>query len=124
MTLATDIPGDATEGQPIKFTVNDAIPGSNGIVIAKGATVTGEIFEAAKKKFLGIGGKMQYRLIQVTAVDGKKLNVRATPSKSQEGVSRRQVENPGQKHTKEIAAFAGSDYIAYIDGDQTVSVKK
>jgi hypothetical protein len=34
------------------------------------------------------------------------------------------VEGVNQKHTKELAAEAGAEYIAYIDGDQTVSVKK
>lgn len=121
LTLAADIPADADEGAAIRFTVTDAVAGSAGIVIAKGAPVTGQIVEAAKKKFLGIGGKMQYKLMQVTAVDGKKLNIRATPSK---GDGRHAVENSTEKHTKEVAAFAGADYIGYMDGDQTVAVKK
>jgi serine/threonine-protein kinase len=125
LALSADIPGDATEGQAIRFTVVDPIRGSNGIVIGKGAVVTGEIVDASKKKFLGIGGgKMQYRLTGVTAVDGHKLNIRATPSVPQDGFAKRSVENPNQKHTKEVAAFAGAEYIGYIDGDQTVQVKK
>jgi len=124
MTLGADIPADAPEDTPLRFTVSAAVHTNEGTVIAKGATVTGQIVEAAKKKFLGIGGKMQYRLLQVDAADGTKLNIRATPSKGQEGPARRQVENPNQKHTKEAIAVAGSEYIGYIDGDQTVSVKK
>jgi hypothetical protein len=124
MTLSADIPVDATEGTPLRFTVSAVVHTPDGIVIAKGAVVTGQIVDAAKKKFLGIGGKMQYRLLQVDAVDGTKLTIRATPSKGQEGPARRQVENPNQKHTKESIAIAGSDYIGYIDGDQTVSIKK
>ena len=124
MTLGADIPADAPEDTPLRFTVSAAVRTSEGTVIAKGAVATGQIVEAAKKKFLGIGGKMQYRLMQVDAVDGTKLNIRATPSKGQEGPARRQVENPNQKHTKEAIAMAGAQYIGYIDGDQTVSVKK
>jgi hypothetical protein len=124
LSLGADIPIDAPEGTPLRFTVTAPVHGTDGIVIAKGATVTGEIVEAAKKKFLGMGGKMQYRLTQVEAVDGTKLNLRATPGKAQDGAARRQVENPNQKHTKESIAMAGSEYIGYIDGDQTVSVKK
>jgi hypothetical protein len=124
MTLAADIPADAPEDTALRFTVSAAVHTNEGTVIAKGATVTGQIVEAAKKKFLGIGGKMQYRLLQVDAADGTKLNIRATPSKGQDGPSRRQVENPNQKHTKEAIAMADSQYIGYIDGDQTVSVKK
>lgn len=106
------------------LTVAQPVRTNEGVVIAKGAVVTAEIVEAAKKKFLGIGGKMQYRLIQVDAADGHKLSIRATPSKSADGVARRPVENPSQKHTKETAAVAGAEYIGYIDGDQTVAVKK
>ena len=124
LELGADIPIDAPEDTPLRFTVSAPVHTNDGVVIAKGAVVTGQIVEASKKKFLGIGGKMQYRLIQVDAADGTKLNIRATPSKGQEGPARRQVENPNQKHTKEAIAVAGSQYIGYIDGDQTVSVKK
>ncbi len=124
LSLSADIPVDAPEETPLRFTVSAGVHTSDGLVIAKGAVVTGQIVEAAKKKFLGIGGKMQYRLLQVEAADGTKLNIRATPSKSQDGPARRQVENSNQKHTKESIAIAGAEYIGYIDGDQTVSVKK
>jgi Protein kinase domain len=124
LSLQADIPADVPEGTGFRFTVLAPVRTAEGVVINKGATVTAEIVEAAKKKFLGIGGKMTYRLIQVDAADGHKLNIRATPSKSTEGPPRRPVENPNQKHTKETAAVAGAEYIGYIDGDQTVAVKK
>ena len=124
LTLSADIPADAPEGTPLRFTVAAPVRAGEGILVAKGAVVTGQIVEAAKKKFLGIGGKMQYQLNQVGGADGHKLGMRATPGKPQEGVARRQVENPNQKHSKEIAAEAGAEYIGYIDGDQTVSLKK
>jgi hypothetical protein len=122
MNLTADVAADAPEGTPLKFTVSAPVRTSDGLVIATGATVTGEVVEAAKKKLFG--GKMQYRLMQVTAVDGTKLNVRATPAKSKEGPARRQMENPNQKHTHETVAMAGAEYIGYLEGDQTVSVKK
>jgi hypothetical protein len=120
--LAADIPNDVQEGAPLRFTVADAIRVNDALVITKGAEVTGEIVEAAKKRFIG-GSKATYRLIIMDGADGRKLNVRATPARSSEG-SRRPVENPNQKHTKDVAADAGTEYIAYIDGNQTVSAKK
>jgi hypothetical protein len=123
MTLNADVAADALEGTPLKFTVSSPVRTADGVVIAKGAVVTGEIVEAAKKKVFGTG-KMQYRLTQADAADGTKLNVRATPAKSKEGPARRQMENPNQKHTHEIVAMAGAEYIGYVEGDQTVSVKK
>jgi hypothetical protein len=124
LSLAADIPADISEGQVIHFTVTVPVQGSGGaVVIVKGAAATGEIVEAAKKKFLGTS-KAQYRMVQVIAVDGHNLNLRATPTASPEGPPRRPVENAGQRHTKDTTAFAGSAYIGYVDGDQTVSVKK
>jgi serine/threonine protein kinase len=123
MTLNADVAADTAEGTPLKFTVSSPVRTADGVVIAKGAVVTGEIVEAAKKKVFGTG-KMQYKLIQVDAADGTKLNIRATPAKSKEGPARRQMENPNQKHTRETVAIAGSEYIGYLEGDQSVSVKK
>jgi hypothetical protein len=93
-------------------------------VIPKGNVVTGSIVEAAgKKKLFGMGGgKPTYRLMQVDAGDGHKLNVRSTPGKHGDGPAQRPVELAGKKPPKDIAATAGSEYIAYIDGEQTVSV--
>jgi serine/threonine protein kinase len=121
--LAADVPADVQEGQPLRFTVADAIRVEDGLVIAKGATVTGEVVEGAKKRFIGTS-KATYRLTQVDAIDGRKLNVRATPGKGTDGAARRPLENPNQRHSKDVAAEAGTEYIAYVDGIQTVSARK
>jgi hypothetical protein len=34
------------------------------------------------------------------------------------------LENPNQRHSKDVAAEAGTEYIAYVDGIQTVSARK
>jgi len=124
--LAADIPADAAEGEPIRFTAADDVRAGDYIVIHKGAVVMGAIVDAAgKKKFLGMGGKqMTFRLLQVDAADGRKLEVRCIPSKRADGPPVRPVENPNQKHTKEVAAEGGAEYLAYVNGDQTVSVHK
>ena len=95
------------------------------IIIAKGATVTGTVVDTGgKKKFLGIGGgKVTFKLQQVDAVDGRKLNVRAAPGKRAD-MATRPFEIAGKKPPKELAAAEGSEYIAYVDGEQTVSIRK
>lgn len=123
--LAEDVPVDAEEGRPLRFTVVDGLKVGDVVVVAKGATVTGSILEAAgKKKIFGMGGKMTFRLLQVDAIDGKKLTVRAEPSKGKDGPAKRPIDSGAKGKTKEIAAAAGSVYVAYIDGDQSVSVHK
>jgi len=123
--LAEDVPTDAEEGRALHFTVVDGLKIGDAVVIAKGAAVTGSIVEAAgKKKVFGLGSKMTFRLVQVEAVDGKKLNIRAEPSRGKDGPAKRPIEAGAKGKSKETAAAAGSQYVAYIEGDQTVSVHK
>ncbi len=122
--LAEDVPVDAEEGRTLRFTVVDGLKVGDAVVIAKGATVIGSIVEAGKKKVFGIGGKMTFRLAQVDAVDGKKLTIRAEPSKGKDGPAKRPIDSGAKGKTKEIAAAAGSQYVGYIEGDQTVTVRK
>lgn len=126
MNLAEDVPADAPEGQAIRFTVGDGLQVGDKIVIAKGATVTGEVMgETGKKKFLGIGGrKLTFRLSQAEAVDGRKLTVRASAGKSEDGPTIRSFDTGKGSKPKGIAALHGTVYIGYIDGDQMVAVRK
>jgi len=121
IVLTADIPADVDPGTPIRFTVADDYRVNGAVVIAKGASVTGTIATVEKKKFLGMGGKMTLRLSQVEAVDGHKLSVRATSGRGQ---SERNVENPSHPHSKDVIASAGTQYMAYVNGDQQVAVKK
>jgi hypothetical protein len=123
--LAEDVPADAEEGRALRFTVVDGLKVGENVVIAKGATVTGSVVEAAgKKKIFGMGGKMTFRLLQADAVDGKKLNVRAEPSRGKEGPAKRPIDAGAKGKSKEIAAAAGSEYVAYVEGEQSVTVHK
>jgi hypothetical protein len=125
--LGHDVPADEPEGFGLSFTVSEGLKIGDKIVIAKGATVTGAVTaESNKKKFLGIGGghKMMFRLVQVDAVDGKKLAVRALAGRSEEGVTVRSFDTNKGSKAKGYVAMQGTVYVAYIDGDQTVAVRK
>ena len=121
--LAEDIPNDASEGDAVQFKLADDVRVNDAIVLRKGAAVTGAIVDGAKKRILGIGGKMTFRLDKVDAVDGQKLTIRATPARRPDGTSKRNVDT-GAKKSKEVAAPSGTEYIGYIDGAQTVSVRR
>jgi hypothetical protein len=123
--LTEPVPADAEEGLTLHFTVVDGLKVGDAVVIAKGAAVTGSIVEAAgKKKVFGMGAKMTFRLLQVESVDGKKLNIRAEPSRAKDGPAKRPIDAGAKGKSKEIAAAPGSQYVAYIDGEQSVSVHK
>jgi hypothetical protein len=126
MDLAEDVASDAPEGQALRFTVTQPLQVGDKTVIAKGAVVTGAVAgESGKKKFLGIGGhKLTFRLMQVEAVDGRKLAVRAIAGKSEDGPTVRSFDTVKGSKTKGYAAMQGTVYIGYIDGDQIVAVHK
>jgi hypothetical protein len=120
IVLAEDIPNSAADDLPVKFTVADDIRVNNVVVIAKGALVSGSIVDGAKKKFLGMGGKMTFRVDKVNAVDSRTLTMRATPGKAKDGPAKRQVDVGTKGKPKDMAAVAGTRYIGYIDGAHTV----
>jgi serine/threonine protein kinase len=125
ITLAEDIPQSAQEGAPLRFTVAKDVRVGDLVVIAKGAAVTGTIAQVGRKGTFGIGGgKMTMRLLTVDAVDGHKYRIRTQSGRSGDGKSERPVETNVKPKNKDLVAAAGTEYLAYIDGDVTVSVKK
>ena len=123
--LADDVPADAAPDQALRFTVPDGLKVDDAVVVAKGAIVTGSIVAAAgKKNVFGKSGKMTFRLAQADTVDGKKLSVRATPAHGANGSPTRPLDTGKGAKSKELAAARGAEYIAYTDGQQTVSVRK
>jgi serine/threonine protein kinase len=124
INLTEDVASDAPEGQALHFTVSEGLVVNEKTVIAKGASVTGAVTGGTGKKFLGMGGrKLTFRLTQVEAVDGRKIAVRAIAGNSDDGPTVRTFETKGSK-SKGYAALQGAVYIAYIDGDQIVAVRK
>ncbi len=124
VVLVEAIPDKIEEGHPLRFTVGQDLKVGDVVVIAKGALVTGAIVDLPGKKFLGVGGgKMTLKLLQAVAVDGHPINVRALLTRRAEGTVR-QVEPQGKQKVKDITAPAGTEYIAYVDGDQPVAVHK
>jgi hypothetical protein len=122
--LAEDIPDTADKDQALRFTVSEDLVVDGTVVIAKGTSVTGAVAEVPGKKVLGLigGGKMTFKLTAVDAADGHKLNLRALPSR-RTGGSFRDVDT-GKSKPKGVAATAGTEYYAYIDGDQAGPARK
>jgi len=125
ITLDQDVLAEAPQGDLLRFTATDGLQVGDAVVIAKGAAVTGSIAsEAGKKKFLGMGGKMTFRLEKVDAIDGQKLSVRAAAKPRPGGPNARPLDTGKGSKSKDLAAARGTQYIGYINGQQTVSVRK
>src|SRR5476649_1097970 len=123
ITLMEDVRPNPEPGRALHFQATKDFRIGGTVVIAKGAAVTGEVVDPGKRNILGRGGKPVFRLIQADAADGTKLKVSAKPGRRSDGPGKHSLEPPGHKD-KELVAPAGTEYLAYIDGDQLVTPKK
>jgi len=124
ITLAADVPSKLTAGQKINFTITNDVKVGDVLVLAKGTPVPAEVVEPGdSKKFLGViggKGKASFKLANVEAIGGAKVTIRATPAHSDK--ADHPIELQGNK-SKDVLAHAGAEYLAYVDGDQTVTIK-
>ena len=124
ISLLEAVPVDVQPGQPLRFQVNKDVLSGDALVIVKGTEVMGQVVDAAKKKLLVRTVKPTFRLLEVTAVDGSKLKVRATPVRRGDYKTDRPLEPLIPWRAKDVLAPAGSEFFAYFDGDQTVTVRR
>jgi serine/threonine-protein kinase len=124
ISLAADVPSKLTAGQKISFTITNEVKVGDVLVLAKGTPVAGEVVEPGdSKKFLGViggKGKASFKLANVEAIGGAKVAIRATPAHSDK--ADHPIELQGNK-SKDVLAHAGTEYMGYVDGDQTVTIK-
>lgn len=124
ITLAVDIPANADVGRPLRFTVTDDFKVGSTVVLPKGAAVYGEISEAGRKKMFGIGGtRMSLQFTKAEAPGGHSINVRALAVRKTDGATQRPVDT-GQRQPKDLAAAKGTEYIAYTDGEQPLTLPR
>jgi hypothetical protein len=120
ITLAQDVPAKLTAAQKISFTVSKDFKVGDVVVIAKGTPLSGEVVDAGdSKKLLVVKGKATFKLTTVDAIGGGKLAIRATPAHTDK--VEHVIESPSKN--KDVLARAGDGYLAYIDNDQTVTIK-
>jgi len=125
IALLDDVPADAEVGLALRFRVLDGVQSGETTVIAKGSIVTGSLMDlGGKRNFFGERSKVRFRLIAAESVDDAKINVRAIPAARADGVETRPFATPNGTKDKNLIAASGTEYIAYISGDQTVSVHK
>jgi len=121
LTLAQDVPMKLTAGQKINFTITNDVKIGDVVVIAKGTPVSGTVVDPGdSKKLLIVKGKATFKLTNVDSAGGGKIAIRATPGHTDKGD--RPIELQGTK-TKELLAPAGTEYMAYTEGEQTVTIK-
>lgn len=123
ITLAQDVPSKLTAGEKISFTITNDVKVGDIVVIAKGSLVGAQVVEPGEsKKVFGILGKSKatFKLTTVDSAGGSKLAIRAIAAHSDK--PDHPIEQQGNK-SKDVIGHAGTEYMGYIDGDQTVTIK-
>ena len=122
ITLAQDVPAKLTAGQKINFTITKDLRIGDVVVLAKGTPMAGVVVDPGEgKKLLVVKNKATFKVTSVDSNGGGKLAIRATPGHTEKGD--RPIELQGSKN-KDVLAPVGTEYTAYIDGDQTVTIKR
>jgi hypothetical protein len=116
IALEADIPENAKPGSQLRFHVLKDEKVGDTVLIPKGSLVLGQIAQG-KRMF----GKMTLRLLTVTGVDGKLHKIRALSARNNKEPER-PVETNAKPKGDKVAADAGTEYTAYIDGEMTVTV--
>jgi hypothetical protein len=125
IALLEDVPADTEVGQTLRFRVLDGVQSGDIVVIAKGAIVTGSVVAlGGKRNFFGERAKVRFQLTSVESVDDSKIAVRATPGAKSDGPETRPFDSPKGSKDKKLIAASGTEYVAYVAGDQTVNVHK
>jgi serine/threonine-protein kinase len=123
--LSADIMKGMDAGTPLRFTAEQDFKIGDNVVIAKGTVVTGSIVDTGGNRILGMGAKMSLRIDQTESTAAQKIALRALGARKPDGVTTRPAEVKGNSSKgKDVVATAGSEYYAYIDGEQKVTVKK
>jgi hypothetical protein len=125
IALLEDVPAEIDVDHALRFRVLDGLQVDGVVVIAKGSVVTGSVTSlGGKRNFFGERSKVRFRLISVESVDDAKINVRATPAAKNDGVETRSFEKTNGTKDKSLIAASGTEYVAYVAGEQTVHVHK
>jgi serine/threonine protein kinase len=125
IALLEDVPADTEVDHALRFRVLDGLQVEGVVVIAKGSIVTGSVTSlGGKRNFFGERSKVRFRLISADSVDDAKINVRATPAAKTDGVETRSFEKTNGTKDKNLIAASGTEYVAYVAGEQTVHVHK
>jgi tRNA A-37 threonylcarbamoyl transferase component Bud32 len=125
IALLEDVPLDTEVGHALRFRVLDDVQSNGILVIAKGAIVTGSLTSlGGKRNFFGERSKVRFRVTSAESVDDSPVNVRATPASRDDGMETRPFDTPKGLKDKSLIAASGTEYVAYVEGDQTISVHK
>ncbi len=120
--LSADVPNDTKKGATLRFVVGAEVLADGAVVLRPGAPVVGEISKEPSRGFLFGGSDMMLTLGSATGVDGSKIKLRALPKKNSDGETERPVKTGTPAPADGLAANAGTEYIAYVDGDAQIEV--
>jgi hypothetical protein len=129
---------DAKTGETVDFEVLDEIKVADWVVVPKSGLALGTVTEAAAKKRMGRGGKLNVNIDHLRLIDGEKVPLRAIKENKGGGhvgamtgaiVATSIVFFPAAPlflfmHGKDITIPKGTEITAYVNGDFTIDPAK
>lgn len=114
----------------VRFEVVEDVLVADKVVIPQGAQAWGTVIAAQKKKSFGRGGKLDFTIDYVKAVDDQNIRLRATRQRQGEesyvkaGVVTYLAGPFGlMVKGKDVEIKAGTEYTIFIDGERRISLR-
>ena len=117
LVLTEDVSAGADTGAVLKLAVARDLIVSGHLVIEKGAAVYATVAELPKRRLKMVHAKRTMEIHSVNGVDGHEVKLRAT-----RGTGRAELANKGKN--KDLLSPTGTEYVAYINGNAEVHVKR
>ena len=117
LVLTEDVSADADTGAVLKLAVARDLIVADHLVIAKGAVVHATVADLPKRRLKMVVGRGTMEIHSVNGVDGHKVKLRAT-----RGSGRAELANKGKN--KDLLSPAGTEYVAYVNGNAEVHAKR
>jgi len=117
------------EDDPVRFEVTEDVKVGDIVAIPKGSTAVGHIVDVEPRKRMGRAGKLNFSVDHVKAPDG--TNVRLRASATRKGEDKTGTVIIGSvvlsplfmiMRGKDINIPAGTEIMAYVDGDREISL--
>ncbi len=112
LALAADVAKDLRPGTPLAFTVDEELRVGEALLIPKGAPARGVVAPRSRR------GRIYFELLDVDAMGGVKLRLRALPELDKERKWR--LLDFGDGKSDDLVAKAGTPLFGYADGQQAL----
>jgi hypothetical protein len=130
--LETLVSGSKKKGEEIRFeTVDDVLGPQHEVLVAKGSPVSGTITRSSGRGMFGKPGKLEFTIDRAHAIDGTKISLRATESKSGRNNSGAAITTAVLLfvpalfiHGRDVKIEPGKEFVVFVNDDAMIDPEK